>query len=80
MTVYSAQFSPFDKSQLHYYAKAPHDEDGTYQPSAAEDMSIGLAQDLAYIISGAEGGEAQSSSSDIDIVGPRTGNGIISIT
>lgn len=74
MAYHCGQFSPFDKSQLHYYAKAPQDEDLTHQPSAAEDMSIGLAEDVAYIISGTEGGESQSSISDVHLFRPTTGN------
>ena len=69
-------FSPFDKRQLHYYAKAPHEEDENYQPSAAEDMSVGLAEDLVYIIAGSENKEKQSGTPDVKIVPSWTGCGI----
>ena len=79
MAYHCGQFIPFDKSQLHYYAKAPQDEDLTRQLSAAEDMTVGIAEDLAYIICGAEDGEAKSRISDIHMVTPASGNRTVPI-
>ena len=67
MASQSSHYSPFDLSSLRYYEKAPHDEDENHQPSWAEDISTRLADDLAYMLSGNEDGQAQPCTSDVHI-------------
>ena len=56
-----------DHSRVFYYEKAPRDEDETHQPSSAEDISTGLIEDLAYIISGNENGHVWPCASGIRV-------------
>ena len=72
---FHASFNPFDKSLPMYYQEAQHEEEGTRQVLAVEDISIDLAEDLVFIISGAEKGEGQPTTSDIDVVNSRDGKG-----
>lgn len=62
-----SHYSPFELSPLFYYEKAPHEEDETHQPSPTEDTSMRLTEDLAYMLSGNEDGQAQSCASDVHI-------------
>lgn len=68
------RFSPFDKSRLSYYEKAPHEEDTSHQVSDVEDISIGLAEDLSFLISGPDHGGPRLGTADIKIVYPEDGN------
>ena len=61
-------YDPFDLSQLLYYEKAPHEEDETHQILPREDISIRLAEDLSFTITGVEGNDTKSMSSDIRLV------------
>ena len=66
--------SPFDNSRLNYYEKAPLEEDTSHQVSDVEDISIGLAEDLSFLISGANHGGGQLGTADINILYPGDGN------
>lgn len=67
MGTFFGQNPTWDHSQLFYYEKAPRDEDETHQPSAAEDISTNLIEDLAYLISGNESGHVWPCGSDIRV-------------
>ena len=66
-------FNPFDKSRLLYYEKAPYEENTTRQVSDIEDISIGLAEDLAFLISGGDCGGGNRGTQDVRIVDRKDG-------
>lgn len=65
------QHVPYERSHLLYNEKAPYDEDETHQASAAEDISIGLVEDIVNIIAGGVDGYAWSCTLDIVFQGTK---------
>ena len=65
MGSYVPPYTPFDRSHLSYYEKAPYDEDETLQPSSMGDISEDFVEDLARIIAGLDQGRAPAHASDI---------------
>ena len=57
-----------------YYEKVPQEEDTSHQISDVEDISIGLAEDLSFLISGTNHNGAQLGTVDISILYPGDGN------
>ena len=67
------RFSPFDKSRLFKYEKAPEEEDTSHQVSDEEDISIGLSEDLSFLISGKNHVGSPLGTADISILYPEDG-------